>query len=271
MSRDIKLLHPDVQAIIPNFLAECKKQGLIVKITDTVRNKKEQDDLYAKGRTKPGKIVTWVKYPYSNHNWGMAFDICRNDGKDAYFDGDNWFKKVGKVGKEFGLAWGGDWKDSPDKPHFELTKYGSTTTLARKYGTPANFKKTWKTVSVEEIKKYMFVERNYSYNGKIKSFKVINENGENFIRVRDLADLLEKDISYNTSSKITDFEDKQNHIEVLVDNTINKIDAINSNATNYVKLRQLAELLGYDILYDEKTRKIHLKSKKNGLKLFKRK
>lgn len=106
MSRDIKLLHPEVQAIIPKFLAECKRQGLIVKITDTVRNKKEQDDLYAKGRTKPGKIVTWVKYPYSNHNWGMAFDVCRNDGKDAYFDGDNWFKKVGKVGKEFGLAWG---------------------------------------------------------------------------------------------------------------------------------------------------------------------
>ena len=266
MSRDIKLLHPEVQAIIPNFLAECKKQGLIVKITDTVRTEKEQNDLYAKGRTKAGKIVTWVKYPYSNHNWGMAFDVCRNDGKnDAYYDGDNWFKKVGEIGKQFGLAWGGDWKGKQkDKPHFELTKYGSTTTLSRKYGTPANFKKTWKEV------KYMFIERDYMYNGKLKSFKVINEKGENFIRVRDFAELLGKNITYNNNSKITKFEDRQQNIEVLIDNIVNKIDAINSNDTNYVKLRQLAELLEYDVSYDEKTRKIHLKSKKNGLKFFKR-
>lgn len=74
MSRDITLLHPKVQAIIPKFLQECKKQGLIVKVTDTLRTKEEQDSLYAQGRTKLGKIVTWVSYPYSNHNWGMAFD-----------------------------------------------------------------------------------------------------------------------------------------------------------------------------------------------------
>ncbi len=267
MSRDITLLHPEVQAIIPKFLAECKKQGLIVKITDTVRTEKEQNDLYAKGRTKAGKIVTWVKYPYSNHNWGMAFDICRNDGKNAYYDGDNWFKKVGEIGKEFGLAWGGEWKGKQkDKPHFELTKYGSTTTLSRKYGTPANFKKTWK-----EVSKYMFVERDYSYNGKVKSFKVINEQGENFIRVRDLAELLDKDITYNNSNKITKFEDKQNNVEVLIDDMVNKIDAINSNDTNYVKLRQLAELLGYDVLYNEKTRRIQLTPIKRGLNLFRRK
>ena len=174
MSRDITLLHPEVQAIIPKFLEECKKQGLIVKITDTVRTEQEQNDLYAQGRTKPGKIVTWVMYPYSNHNWGMAFDICRNDGKGAYYDADGWFKKVGQVGKKFGLMWGGDWQDSPDKPHFELTKYGSTTSLARKYGTPENFKKTWK-----EVERYMFVSRNYSYNGKTKAFNVINEKGRN--------------------------------------------------------------------------------------------
>ena len=42
MSRDIKLLHPEVQAIIPKFLEECKKQGLIVKITETLRTKKSK-------------------------------------------------------------------------------------------------------------------------------------------------------------------------------------------------------------------------------------
>ena len=125
----------------------------------------------------------------------MAFDICRNDGKGAYNDSDGWFSKVGQIGKKFGLEWGGDWKGTPDKPHFELTKYGTTNTLVNKFGVFENFKKTWKPV--EEVKKYMFVNRNYSYNNKIKSFNVINENGENYIKIRDLADLLNKKISYD--------------------------------------------------------------------------
>lgn len=101
--KDVTLLHPELQKIITQFLKEAEKQGFIVKVTDTLRTKKEQNELYAQGRTNPGNIVTWVKYPYSNHNWGMAFDICRNDGKGAYNDSDNWFFKVGQIGKSFGL------------------------------------------------------------------------------------------------------------------------------------------------------------------------
>lgn len=204
MSRDIKLLHPEVQAIIPKFLEECKRQKLIVKITDTVRTKHEQNKLYAQGRTTPGKIVTWVQYPYSNHNWGMAFDICRNDGKGAYYDADNWFQNVGQVGKSFGLTWGGDWKDSPDKPHFELTKYGSTTTLARKYGDPENFKKTWIYTQDNEVK---IVSRSYKYNNKIKKFNVLNKSGENYIKVRDFSELLNKTVFYDNNTKITTLKD----------------------------------------------------------------
>lgn len=201
MSRDIKLLHPEVQEIIPKFLEECKKQGLIVKTTDTLRTKQEQDDLYAQGRTKPGKIVTWVKYPYSNHNWGMAFDICRNDGNGAYNDTDNWFSKVGQIGKKFGLSWGGDWKDAVDKPHFEYLKYGTTKELAKKYGTLENFKKTW-TNKKEEVA-YMKVERTVVYNGREETFKCINDNGSNFYSIKDIAHLLGKTVEYDPNTKKT--------------------------------------------------------------------
>ena len=84
------------------------------------------------------------KNPYSNHNWGMAFDICRNDGRGDYNDSDSWFKKVGTVGVKLGLEWGGNWKGTPDKPHFELTKYGDTNTLAKKYTTQKILKKRGK-------------------------------------------------------------------------------------------------------------------------------
>ena len=260
MSRDIKLLHPEVQAIIPKFLEECKNQGLIVKVTDTLRTKEEQDKLYAQGRTEAGNIVTWVKYPYSNHNWGMAFDICRNDGKGAYNDNDGWFKKVGQVGKKFGLEWGGDWKGTPDKPHFELTKYGNTNTLVKKYGVFENFKKTW--VKNEE-KSYMFVNRNYSYNNKIKSFNVINENGENYIKVRDLADLLNKNILYDNNTKITIFEDIVENIKVIINNKEHTIKSVNIKGFNFMNARELSNLLGYEVGYNETLQKIYFQLKKS--------
>lgn len=258
MSRDITLLHPEVQNIIPKFLEQCKNNGLIVKITDTLRTKQEQDNLYAQGRTKPGNIVTWVKYPYSNHNWGMAFDICRNDGKGAYNDTDGWFFKVGQIGKKLGLTWGGDWKDTPDKPHFELTKYGDTNTLAKKYNTPENFKKTW-----QKEETYLFVNRDYKYNNKIKSFNVINQNGENYISLRDLCELLNKKINYDNNTKLTTLDDVIENKPILINDKEKNISFINSNQFNYLNAREIGDALGYEVGYNEKENKIFFKLKKS--------
>lgn len=146
MSRDITLLHPELQAIIEKFLIECKKQSLPVLITDTWRTKDEQDKLYAQGRTVSGSIVTNSKYPKSAHCWGVAFDFCRNLKGKEYDDGDGFFKKIGTIGKGLGLAWGGDWKDFVDKPHLEVIKYlpgSSVATLEKTYGLPEKFKAVW--------------------------------------------------------------------------------------------------------------------------------
>lgn len=76
---------------------------------------------YAK--PKEGK-VTWLKNPFaSNHAKGRAVDLL-----PAPFDwkvGSN-FTKMAQAMKtaaaELGvkLEWGGDWKTSPDMPHFEV-------------------------------------------------------------------------------------------------------------------------------------------------------
>lgn len=159
MSRDIELLHPEMRARCLEFIAECRKCGLRVGISQTWRTKAEQDDLYAQGRTKAGSIVTNCRYPYSPHNWGVAFDIYRNDGQGAYNDGDGWFKSCGQVGKRLGLFWGGDFKSFVDKPHFELPDYlpnNSCRTLIAKYGTPEKFRATWKeeeTLTQEQFNK----------------------------------------------------------------------------------------------------------------------
>lgn len=142
MARGIDKLHLEVQEYAVRLVEECKKQGLEIKITDTLRSKAEQDALYAQGRTTSGSKVTNATYPKSNHNWGIAFDFCRNDGKGAFYDNDGFFTKVGKVGKSIGLSWGGDWTSFEDKPHFEYTGFGTWRALQSKYGTPAKFLST---------------------------------------------------------------------------------------------------------------------------------
>ena len=155
MSRDISMCHPRLQVLANKLVTECKKQGLQVKIGECFRSVEEQNELYAKGRTKKGSIVTYAKgSDYSSmHQWGIAFDVIRNDGKGAYNNSDGWFDKVGKIGKTLGLEWGGDWTKPTDRPHFQLPDWGSTATrLKNLYGNVDNFKKTWVVKKVEKKK-----------------------------------------------------------------------------------------------------------------------
>lgn len=144
--RDITLCHPRLQDLATKLVEECSNQGLKIKIGETLRTVAEQDNLYAQGRTKPGKIVTNASgSTYSSyHQWGTAFDIIRNDGKGAYNESGDFFHKVGMIGVSLGLEWGGNWKDIKDKPHFQLPDWGSSTSGIKKlYKNPDEFKNTW--------------------------------------------------------------------------------------------------------------------------------
>ena len=76
-----------------------------------------QDALYAQGRTKPGAVVTWTRK--SRHIGGRAIDLTLFSGKNPVWESKH-YETAGKVGKELGLVWGGDWKRTKDLPHFEL-------------------------------------------------------------------------------------------------------------------------------------------------------
>ena len=125
MARDQSKLHPILQYKMKQLIELCEKEGLKIGIGECVRSVKEQNDLYAKVRTKTGNIVTNAKgSSYSSlHQWGIAFDFYRNDGKGAYNESDGFFKKVGKIAVSIGLEWGGIW--NPKKPE-KLVKRGSS-------------------------------------------------------------------------------------------------------------------------------------------------
>ena len=157
--RGIEHLHPELQVCVKKFLDECKKQGLNVLITETLRTQQEQEALYAQGRTTSGKIVTNCRGYQSPHCWGVAFDFCRNVKGKEYDNSDGFFERVGKIAKtvfdntEYDLFWGGDFKSFVDRPHVEMIKYlpnNSTKTLINTYGTPEKFMKTWKKVDTME-------------------------------------------------------------------------------------------------------------------------
>lgn len=118
----IATLHPEAQKRARSFLGVAKtiaaKVGCDVKIISATRSYMEQDAIFARGRTTPGKIVTNAAAGHSNHNFGIAFDIGVFRGKE-YCDEHPLYNELGTLGKSLGLEWGGDWKFC-DEPHYQL-------------------------------------------------------------------------------------------------------------------------------------------------------
>jgi peptidoglycan LD-endopeptidase CwlK len=115
----IATLLPEVQPYARALVTKAAANGITIKVISGLRTYAEQDDLYAQGRTKPGNIVTNARGGYSNHNFGIAFDIGVFEGS-SYLDESPKYKAVGVLGTDLGLEWGGNWKTIQDEPHFQL-------------------------------------------------------------------------------------------------------------------------------------------------------
>lgn len=122
----INKLHPQFQDKVRMFIKKVHEQHQIkLKIVQGYRTYREQDELYAKGRTMPRSIVTNAKGGQSNHNFGLAIDVFPiwQDGRlHMEDDAENirLLKLIAHIGIEEGLEWGGHWKTLKDYPHFEL-------------------------------------------------------------------------------------------------------------------------------------------------------
>ena len=149
-SRDINQLSLTMRSLALDFLEDCAgdrwllDNGIKVLITCTYRSHAEQNELYAQGRTKPGKIVTRAQGGQSKHNavdstgqpaaealdvvplrygkpvWGAKGNGIDDDPLDDATDDLEAWQRIGAIGKECGLKWYGD----PDAsfrefPHFQ--------------------------------------------------------------------------------------------------------------------------------------------------------
>lgn len=125
-------VHPRLVAVVKRAIQLTTQDFMVL---EGVRTLQRQKELYAQGRTKPGKVVTWTLT--SNHfvnggtGYGHAVDLVP-------FPVDwNDLKKFDAVAKAMLAAaselntpirWGADWdrdgkpreKGESDSPHFEL-------------------------------------------------------------------------------------------------------------------------------------------------------
>jgi peptidoglycan L-alanyl-D-glutamate endopeptidase CwlK len=116
---NIATLLPEVRPYARALVQRAADLGITIKVISGTRTYEKQNELYAQGRTKPGKKVTNAKGGQSNHNFGIAFDVGVFKGK-KYLEESPDYKKVGHLGVELGLDWGGNWKSIQDEPHFDL-------------------------------------------------------------------------------------------------------------------------------------------------------
>jgi len=117
--KHIATLLPEVQPIARALVQKAALNGIRIKVISGLRTYAEQDELYAQGRTKPGPNVTKARGGYSNHNFGIAFDVGVFEGQKYLLDSVK-YKAVGALGTDLGLEWGGNWKTIVDQPHFQI-------------------------------------------------------------------------------------------------------------------------------------------------------
>lgn len=75
-SVDRDRIHPGLVDVVEMALEYLEDDGQPFKVYSGLRTFAEQDELYSRGRSMPGKVVTKAKGGQSMHNYGLAIDCA---------------------------------------------------------------------------------------------------------------------------------------------------------------------------------------------------
>jgi hypothetical protein len=135
INRDYALLAPIVRDRAKIAVKRCWDKFLRVEIFEGWRSPQRQNELYAQGRTTPGKIVTQSRAWQSFHQLGLAIDLAFLKQPDG------------------GWTWEGDWDEASEeftaqgfkslapleRAHFQITggfTIAKANQIAAQYGLP---------------------------------------------------------------------------------------------------------------------------------------
>ena len=120
-------LLPRVYWAAGKWLEECFEKGYTFRVYEVYRTQERQNDLYAQGRTKDGRIVTWTKNSF--HTKRLACDIYPLNGT---------FKQIAEIGRKYGIThplpfdlWHFQFDKVPPKP-YDLNKEALTKRIQRR-------------------------------------------------------------------------------------------------------------------------------------------
>ncbi len=126
----LSAVDPRLAAVVREAALRTRQRFMVVEGRRTLAR---QQELYAQGRSTPGKVVTWTMK--SKHLDGLAVDLAPLDEQGAIPWGDfSAFAEVNKAMQdaaqmlEHAIRWGKDWnrngipgeKGETDSPHWEL-------------------------------------------------------------------------------------------------------------------------------------------------------
>ncbi|NJP36742.1 M15 family metallopeptidase [Bacillus luteus] len=122
-------LHPLVEEAKEELLQRASDRDINVVITEGYRSPERQDELYARGRTADGDVVTNASAGESYHNYGLAIDYALETEDGLVWDietdfngsGEADWLEVAEIAKDIGFEWGGDWSSFRDYPHLQMT------------------------------------------------------------------------------------------------------------------------------------------------------
>jgi hypothetical protein len=119
--RDAEKLCPCIRKRHKDFVALALARGIYPVTIETLRAEDRQAYYVEIG-------VSWSMgskhLPQPPNQLALAFDVCPQE----YLAEPRWNPKgplwdeMGRIGRSLGLLWGGDWKRTPDKPHFYLER-----------------------------------------------------------------------------------------------------------------------------------------------------
>lgn len=125
-NRNLERIHPKVSAEFRKVKAELEAMfpQYTIVVIDGYRTCEAQNEEFAKGRTKPGRIVTYARCGESSHNYGAGLDALPFDenGKPVRNDRKFWRTFV-KVVIKHGFESGGTWKKLQDYSHVQSNYY----------------------------------------------------------------------------------------------------------------------------------------------------
>lgn len=110
---DVDILYPPFALSVLKIFARACESGLRLCIYETYRSQERQLELFNRGVTKLKNN--------GMHHFGIAADIVFLKGNNQpSWDPQHEWAKMGDLGKNLSLFWGGDWEGFRDLPHFQL-------------------------------------------------------------------------------------------------------------------------------------------------------